>query len=73
VVLYHEMAHVYDYMNDSLAPGDYQGADDPGVHNREREAVGLPLDDGKLYPEHPYGLTENALRDEMGAPHRDAY
>jgi Ca2+-binding RTX toxin-like protein len=73
VVLYHEMAHVYDYMNDTLAPGDYQGPDNPGVHNREREAAGLPLDDGKIYPEHPYDLTENGLRDEMGAPHREAY
>jgi uncharacterized protein YukE len=73
VVLYHEMAHVYDYMNDSLAPGDYQGPDNPDTPNREREAAGLPLEDGKIYDKHPYDLTENGLRDEMGAPHRDAY
>ena len=50
-VLYHEMAHVYDYMNDSLAPGDYQGPDNPGVPNRERAAVG-PADRRGQRPEH---------------------
>jgi Ca2+-binding RTX toxin-like protein len=70
VVLYHEMAHVYDYVNDSLAPGGYQGPDNPDTPNREREAAGLPLDDGKIYDKHPYDLTENGLRDEMGAPNR---
>jgi hypothetical protein len=80
VVLYHEMAHVYDYMNGTLAPGMYTGADNPGVANDEREAVGLPIDGDnnaktppQLYDRHPYELTENGLRDEMGAPHRDAY
>ncbi|MEV0274671.1 MAG: calcium-binding protein [Hamadaea sp.] len=79
-VLYHEMAHVYDYMNDSLAPGDYSGPDNPGVPNREREAAGLPIDeDGdpntptNIYSKHRFELTENGLREEMGAPHRDAY
>ncbi|MFG1925327.1 M91 family zinc metallopeptidase [Cryptosporangium sp. NPDC048952] len=79
-VLYHEMAHVYDYMNDSLAPGTYDGPDNPGVPNREREAAGLPIDEdddpstpNQIYSRHPYALTENGLREEMGAPHRDAY
>lgn len=81
-VLYHEMAHVYDYMNDSLAPGDYHGTDprNQGTHNREREAAGLPIDEDndpktpeQIYSEHPYDYTENGLREEMGAPHRDAY
>jgi Ca2+-binding RTX toxin-like protein len=79
-VLYHEMAHVYDYLNDSLAPGTYRGSDNPGVPNREREAVGLPIDEDndantptQIYSKHSYDLTENGLRDEMGAPHRDAY
>ena len=72
VVLYHEMAHVYDYMNDTLAPGTYQ-EDHSTVNNLEREATGLPLADGKIYPQHPYDLTENGLRDEMGAPHRESY
>ena len=79
-VLYHEMAHVYDYMNDSLAPGTYTGADNSGVPNREREAAGLPIDEdgdpntpNTVYSKHRYELTEDGLREEMGAPHRDAY
>ncbi|WP_238015815.1 M91 family zinc metallopeptidase [Dactylosporangium sp. AC04546] len=72
-VLYHEMAHVYDFMYDTLAPGVYEGADNPGIRNLEREAVGLPLDDGRLYPDHPYELTENGLRDELGWPRRERY
>ena len=78
-VLDHEMAHVYDYMNDTLADGD-RTQDHSTVPNREREAAGLPIDDDgdpktpdRIDPEHPYGLTENGLRDEMGAPHRGAY
>jgi Ca2+-binding RTX toxin-like protein len=80
VVLYHELAHVYDYMNDTLAPGTYTGSDNPGTRNDEREAVGLPIDGdhngqtpAQLYDRHPYELTENGLREEMGAPRRDAY
>jgi len=78
-VLDHEMAHVYDYMNDSLADGDHT-QDHSTVPNREREAAGLPIDDDgdpgtpdRIDPDHPYDVTENGLRDEMGAPHRDAY
>jgi uncharacterized protein YukE len=79
-VMYHEMAHVYDYMNDTLAPGDYTGQPGGPEENDEREAAGLPIDDDndpntpeRIYPKHPYALTENGLREEMGAPHRDAY
>lgn len=79
-VLYHEMAHVYDYMNNTLAPGTYTGADNPGVPNLERAAAGLPIDEDndpstptQIYSHHPFPLSENGLREEMGAPHRDAY
>ena len=79
-VLYHELAHVYDYSHDTLADGDYSGADNPGVPNREREAAGLPIDDdhdpstpNRIDPSHPYDLTENGLREELGAPHRPVY
>jgi len=81
-VLYHEMAHVYDFMNDTSADGDYQGTDTPdhGQPNDEREAVGLPIDqDGdpntpeQLADGHPFVFTENGLRHEMGAPNRDHY
>ncbi|MEV4415775.1 M91 family zinc metallopeptidase [Catellatospora sp. NPDC049609] len=56
-----------------------KGSDNPGVPNRERAAVGLPVDldgDGTPegpYREHPEGLTENALREEMGWPDRTVY
>jgi Ca2+-binding RTX toxin-like protein len=80
VVLYHELAHVYDYFHDTLAAGTYEGADNPGVPNAEREAVGLPIDhDGDpdtpdtLDPDHPYELTENGLRDEFGLNLRQRY
>lgn len=48
--------------------------------NDERAAVGLPIDhDGdpatprQIDPNHPYDLTENALRDELGLPRRERY
>ena len=56
------------------------GPDDAGVRNLEREAVGLPIDDDgrlstpdRLDPDHPYALTENALRQELGVPLRASY
>ncbi|HYN93247.1 MAG TPA: M91 family zinc metallopeptidase [Pilimelia sp.] len=79
-ILYHELAHVYDYSHDTLADGDYTGSDNPGVPNRERAAAGLPIDDdnnpatpNRIDPDHPYDLTENGLREELGAPHRPRY
>ncbi len=48
--------------------------------NDERTAVGLPIDhDGdpatphQIDPNHPFELSENALRDEMGLPRRQRY
>lgn len=82
VVLYHEFAHVYDYMNDTFRPEPYEGQDatDQGIKTGERQASGLPIDhDGDpstpeiIDPDHDFGLTENGLRDEMGLPHRDHY
>jgi hypothetical protein len=79
-ILYHEMAHVYDFEYGTLADGNYTGSDNPGVPNREREAAGLPIDHDNdpstpniIDPDHPYDYTENGLRDEMGAPHRPVY
>ncbi|MEV4999892.1 M91 family zinc metallopeptidase [Nocardioides sp. LML1-1-1.1] len=81
-VLYHELAHVYDYANDTSADGDYQGDDqlNHGTPNDERQAAGLPIDHDDdpstpevIDPDHPYQYTENGLREEMGAPHRDHY
>lgn len=52
--LYHELAHIYDYGNNTSADGRYENPNDPdrtvedgrvvGVDNDEREAVGLPID-----------------------------
>ncbi|NUR52460.1 MAG: calcium-binding protein [Hamadaea sp.] len=54
-VLYHEMAHQYDFVNDTVLPGRHDDPGDPdrvpgdrgwvGVPNAERQAVGLPVDD----------------------------
>jgi uncharacterized protein YukE len=82
VVLYHEFAHVYDYMNDTFDPTPYSGDDtvDHGVKQGERQASGLPIDHDHdpstpevIDPDHDFGLTENGLRDEMGLPNRDHY
>ncbi|GAA0796282.1 M91 family zinc metallopeptidase [Spirilliplanes yamanashiensis] len=79
-ILYHELAHVYDYANDTLADGQYTGSDNPDVPNRERVAAGLPIDhDGdpgtpvQIDPRHPVEFSENGLRDELGAPRRPVY
>lgn len=84
VVLYHEMAHVYDYMNGTFISDEYVG-DDPVDANRdirvgERQATGLPIDHDdnddtpeQIDPDHPYEYTENGLRREMGLPNRDHY
>jgi hypothetical protein len=78
--LYHELAHADDSFAHTAAQGVHAGPDDVGVRNLEREAVGLPIDDDnrsstpdRLDPDHPYVLTENALRQELGVPLRTAY
>lgn len=82
VVLYHEFAHVYDYMNDTFDATPYNGDDttDHGIKQGERQASGLPIDHDHdpstpevIDPDHDFGLTENGIRDEMGLPHRDHY
>ncbi|MEJ7775391.1 MAG: M91 family zinc metallopeptidase, partial [Nocardioidaceae bacterium] len=82
VVLYHEAAHVYDYMNGTFRGEEYAGDDttDHGIREGERQATGLPIDhDGdpstpeQIDPDHPFGYTENGMRDEMGLPNRDHY
>jgi hypothetical protein len=80
VELFHELAHAYDDFYDSAVPGVYLGADNHGVPNAEREAVGLPVDhDGQTFtadqlaPDPPVLLTENGLRTELGLPLRPSY
>jgi uncharacterized protein YukE len=82
VVLYHEFAHVYDYMNDTFDSTPYSGDDptDHGIRQGERQATGLPIDHDHdpstpevIDPDHDLGLTENGLRGEMGLPDREHY
>lgn len=80
VVLYHEMAHVWDYSHETVAEGVYNGPDNPGVNNLERVAVGLPYDHDddsstptRLDPDHPWAATENGLREELELDPRDRY
>ena len=81
-VLQHELAHVYDYANDTLRDGQYHGDDtlNDGTNVRERQAAGLPIDHDDdpstpeiIDPDHPIEYTENGLREEMGVDHRDHY
>ena len=80
VILYHEMAHVFDYVNGTIDEGTYTGPGNEDVPNSERVAVGLPIDhDGdpatpeRVDPDHPIQFTENGLRAELGVPHRPNY
>jgi hypothetical protein len=79
VVLFHEMAHQYDYGYETTIDGT---TPEPGgdANTRERQAVGLPVDhDGDdatppiVDPDHPIRYTENGLRREMGLPDRETY
>ena len=79
-VLYHELAHIYDFLLGTTAEGVYIRSDNPGADNAERVAVGLPIDhDGDAStphqrdPRHPYDYTENGLRDELGTPRAPRY
>ncbi|GAA1420134.1 hypothetical protein GCM10009662_75890 [Catellatospora coxensis] len=87
VVLYHELAHVWSDLAGHERTGAHSrddvmwdGSRWVPVPDRERVAVGLPIDDDgdpttpeRLDPHHPYPLTENALRDELGVSGRQTY
>lgn len=83
-ILFHEMAHAWDFTHGTFRNNTYTGTDplDSGrFRNGERVAVGVPIDhDGDpTTPEqrddaiHPYALTENGLRTEMGMDTRNQY
>lgn len=66
VVLGHELAHLWDHVN--------------GHDGGELTATGLPVDHDHdpqtpavIDPGHPFAVTENGLRDEMGLPEREDY
>ena len=84
-VLFHEMAHAYDFTHGTFRAETYNGVDanDNGINLRvgERVAVGLPIDhdndpttaertDDAVHPDE---LTENALREEMNLQIRTSY
>jgi hypothetical protein len=79
VVLFHEMAHQYDFGYETAIDGQTPEPNGP-VNTLERQAVGLPVDHDDdpttapvVDPDHPITYTENGLRREMGLPDRTTY
>ena len=86
VILFHEMAHAYNMTTGTGLEGIYNGTDPRNnggtVNSFERQAVGLPVDhdnDPTTAEQridegtHPFELTENGLRDELGLTPRPFY
>ena len=85
VILFHELAHNYDYLYGTLVRDKYTGTDkvdsyNGGINNRERVATGLSIDHDldpstpeQILPQHPYQLTENGIREELGLEKRPSY
>jgi uncharacterized protein YukE len=70
--------HYHGADDPGLTVSSHTGYAAQAVPNAERAVIGLPIDpdgDGhaELYPAHPYELTENALREEMGLRRRETY
>lgn len=83
-VLYHELAHAYNWTNKSKLPGGTKLNDGAkGTEsNMERQAVGLWTNESFDFDRdpstpptstNPKPFTENGLREEMGEPLRKAY
>lgn len=86
VVLFHEFAHAYHNATGQTVSGQYAPADptDPnaGTNIRELQAAGIEIDHDAdpTTPEqlpnptgHPFALTENGLREELGLEERTVY
>jgi len=87
-VLFHELAHAYTFATGTGVTGDpnYAAptAGDPnnGTRLMELAAAGIYIDhdNDATTPdqlpneaEHPFELTENGIREELGLPNRDVY
>ena len=83
-VLYHEMAHVYDYMNGTFIRDEYVGDDPRTPTATSRSGSARPRGSPSITttirtprsrstPTTRSSYTENGLRDEMGLPNRDHY
>ncbi len=84
LVLFHEMAHAYDFTHGTFRAEMYRGNDTIDKNNirvGERVAVGLPIDNDANpktteqtdNANHPDNLTENGLRREMNFRERMHY
>ena len=80
-ILFHEMAHAYDNATGTKQPGEMRREDGSMVNRRENQAVGLSTEggievehpDGTVTTGNPEGLTENAIRTELGLDERTRY
>ena len=80
-ILFHEMAHAYDNATGTKQPGEMIREDGSTVNRRENQAVGLSTEggievehpDGTVTTGNPEGLTENAIRNELGIAERTRY
>ena len=81
-VLFHEGIHAYNNATGTKQSGTYIRPEDGIKLNKsEPQAVGLPIENGKIvtHPDgtvsdsNPKGLTENAIRAELGLEERTKY
>lgn len=80
-VLFHEGVHAYNNATGTTQPGEQAREHLNDVNKREHQAVGLEVKDGipvehpdgTVSASNPKGLTENAIREEMGFDKREVY
>ena len=80
-VLYHESVHAYNDATGTMQPGEQTRENNSNVNKLEQQAVGLEIKDGipVTHPDgtvsasNPKGLTENAIREELGFDKREVY
>ena len=80
-VVFHEGIHAYNNATGTKQPGEQIREDGISVNKREQQCVGLPIEngivvthpDGTTSADNPEGLTENAIRAELGLEKRTKY